>query len=819
MIRCGHESACIGIPRQAVPLRAVMLLAIAFLLAPLPGHAQETVSPHGAIRSGVECSACHTTEGWRSVREPLGFDHDRQTRFPLTGRHADASCGGCHLKLRFDQPKLTSRECATCHLDVHQGRLSADCASCHNTQSFREAASIEQHARTRFPLTGAHIQISCESCHRDDRGGAWTALDTECWSCHRENFAAAKTPDHEGAGMPHDCTMCHATAAWQTATFEHASVARGFTLDGRHATMECAGCHGGPGGSLKWTPSGVNDCVACHRGDYDHEHAGSGFPLECVSCHTMNGWERGEYSHAEVANGFALLGKHEAAPCTDCHIAASNALKFQPTSQNDCVACHQADYDREHAGTGYPTNCERCHNTNGWPGADFNHAGVASGFDLMGRHATLLCTDCHTPPDFILKFAKPAGTADCVTCHRPEYDREHTGTGYPTTCLTCHDATDWAHAVFDHVLGGKGFPLLGAHAAAPCTSCHGPNNVLKFPQPANADDCIACHRTDYDTEHTGSGFPTTCLDCHTVKAFTGATFDHSKTAFALFGAHLQAQCSTCHGANNVLLFPKPAGQDDCVACHKPEYDQQHTGSGFPVTCADCHSTTTFTGATFDHSTTPFKLVGAHVQAQCSACHGANNVLLFPKPANQDECIACHQTDYDGKHAGSGIPTTCLSCHTTSTFKGAVFDHSTTPFPLVGAHLSAQCSSCHGANNVLKFPKPSSPDDCVACHQADYDGKHAGSGYPLTCLTCHNTTSFQGAVFNHDASFFPINSGSHQGKWSNCADCHPNSANLAVFTCLSCHEHSKSSMDSKHQGRSGYAYDSVKCLSCHPRGRS
>lgn len=503
--------------------RVCMLLfsALALALLPRTGQAQETVSPHGSLRSGIECSACHTTAGWRSVRERLDFDHDRQTRFALTGRHADASCSGCHLKLRFDQPRLAARECASCHLDVHQGRLSADCASCHNTQSFREAASIEQHARTRFPLTGAHIQISCESCHKDDRGGAWTALDTDCWSCHRGNYAAAKTVDHEGAGMAHDCTTCHGTAAWQTATFDHATVARGFTLDGRHATMQCAACHGGPGGSLKWTPSGVTDCVACHRGDYD----------------------------------------------------------------------------REHAGTGYPANCERCHNTNGWSGADFNHAGGANGFDLQGRHANLLCPACHTPPDFALKWAKPAGTNDCVTCHRPEYDREHAGTGYPTMCLACHDVNDWARAVFDHVLGGEGFPLLGAHASAPCTSCHGPNNALKFPQPANADDCIACHRADYDAEHTGSGFPTTCLDCH------------------------------------------------------------------------------------------------------------------------------------------------------------------------------------------------------------------------------NTTSFQGAVLNHDADFFPIYSGSHSGKWSNCQQCHPSATDFAVFTCLSCHEHSKISMDSKHAGRTGYAYDSVTCLSCHPRGKS
>ena len=37
---------------------------------------------------------------------------------------------------------------------------------------------------------------------------------------------------------------------------------------------------------------------------------------------------------------------------------------FNPTSDQDCAECHQADYDDEHAGTGFPTTCLECHNTN-----------------------------------------------------------------------------------------------------------------------------------------------------------------------------------------------------------------------------------------------------------------------------------------------------------------------------------------------------------------------------------------------------------------------------------------------------------------------
>ncbi|MEZ5289426.1 MAG: hypothetical protein R2712_32415, partial [Vicinamibacterales bacterium] len=67
------------------------------------------------------------------------------------------------------------------------------------------------------------------------------------------------------------------------------------------------------------------------------------------------------------------------------------------------------------------------------------------------------------------------------------------------------------------------------------------------------------------------------------------------------------------------------------------------------------------------------------------------------------------------------------------------------------------------------------------------------------------------TFNHR---FPITSGPHR---QSCSTCHQTSTQS--FTCLVCHEHSQSRMDSEHRGRSGYRYDSLACYSCHPNGRS
>jgi hypothetical protein len=312
----------------------------------------------------------------------------------------------------------------------------------------------------------------------------------------------------------------------------------------------------------------------------------------------------------------------------------------------------------------------------------------------------------------------------------------------------------------------------------------------------------------------------TCATCHDVNDWAHAVFDHAAAAagFALLGRHDQAPCTSCHvPPDNALKWVKPAGQDDCVACHRPEYDSEHSGTNFPLTCATCHTNTTWAGATFDHGTTSFPLEGAHLPLLCTSCHGPNNTLLFRKPAGPQDCVACHQAEFDREHAGSGFPTTCLSCHTSSTFSGATFDHGTTRFALVGAHVAAQCSACHGPNNVLKFPKPAHQDDCIACHQTEFTSEHGGSGYPVTCLTCHTTSTFTGATFDHDAQFFPIQSGKHRNEWNTCADCHPSPQDYSVFSCLSCHEHRRTAMDDKHKNMPGYGYASPTCLGCHPQG--
>ena len=83
--------------------------------------------------------------------------------------------------------------------------------------------------------------------------------------------------------------------------------------------------------------------------------------------------------------------------------------------------------------------------------------------------------------------------------------------------------------------------------------------------------------------------------------------------------------------------------------------------------------------------------------------------------------------------------------------------------------------------------------------------------------CSTTRSWTPATFDHDARFFPINSGRHQGTWSSCSTCHTVPGNFRAFECIVCHEHRRSEMDDEHDDVRGYSYQSSACYSCHPRG--
>jgi len=493
----------------------LLVLCLVAVWAP-PAFGQETGDRHGTFTIDVDCSDCHRAETWTTLLDSLRFDHSRQTRFPLTGAHTTVTCATCHLGTRFDAPKLEPNDCASCHVDIHQGEFSDRCVDCHSTTSFQDVEGRALHNQTRFPLTGAHAQISCQSCHRTEERGAFSVLDTDCASCHEPDYEAA----HGTAGFPTTCESCHNTLAWAATA-----------------------------------------------------------PLD----------------HAALSNGFTLLGAHASLACTDCHREPTFQPVFATTDPDDCFTCHQQDYEQQHAGTDFPTTCTTCHGTETWGGPTFDHASVANGFDLVGAHTGLDCAACHNPPPDFTPIFTPADEADCLTCHEPDYQQQHAADGFPTTCLTCHNTDDWQDATLDHAALSNGFALIGAHTGLDCAACHGPPpDLVPLFNPQDQDDCLTCHQNDYQQQHAGSGFPTTCLSCHDNNAWGQTNFNHDGDYFPIFNGRHEDEWNTCMDCHtdpgNFTLF-------SCIDCHehnRPDTDDEHDEvSGYVYqssACYACHPT-------------------------------------------------------------------------------------------------------------------------------------------------------------------------------------------------------------------------------------
>jgi hypothetical protein len=316
-----------------------------------------------------------------------------------------------------------------------------------------------------------------------------------------------------------------------------------------------------------------------------------------------------------------------------------------------------------------------------------------------------------------------------------------------------------------------------------------------YPHGKFTGDCATCHDPD-----------------HWTPARIARDFRHKDT-FPLRGAHKSATCRSCHLSLDFGSVPTA-----CADCHK----DIHRGE-LGTDCARCHTPVNFIDRTKqleNHRSTRFPLTGAHVTQDCESCHPSQPQGALTWVGTPIDCQSCHLALYQAttnpNHAAAGFPLDCSMCHTPTAWDRAAFDHAGTNFPLTGAHRTVPCASCH-ANGYA-----GTPTDCYSCHANDYNNagnpNHIASGFPTDCKLCHTTTAFQPASFKqHDSLYFPIYSGSHQGRWSACSDCHTQANNFASFSCFLCH--SQASMNSRHQGINGYAYDSNLCYQCHPNGRA
>jgi hypothetical protein len=441
------------------------------------------------------CSTCHNTISFLTAT----FDHST-TGFPLQNSHQMApagkvnACTDCHINNNYTLT-IQPTDCgnAQCHLSdwnktptfggavpnhITAGFPIAQCSTCHDTISWLN--STFNHATTGFPLTNSHQLVpagkvtSCDQCHN----GNYTTLailPTDCGNsqCHLTTWQQTNNPTHSSAGAPFaaaNCSTCHNTITWLTATFDHSTT--GWPLTGSHQlapagkVVACTDCHVNNNYNLTVANT---DCYGCHVpawtstttiGGNVPNHVQANFPTSlCSTCHDTIAWVDGKFDHSTT--GFPLLGPHMLPPrttvtgaigtmvntCTDCHIGGNYTTGY-PTM--DCYGCHQSYFANaqtygpnvvNHVTAAYPTTCVTCHTTwatTAWLGAVFTHAAFRQ------PHHNSVCADCHIVPTNYKMFS-------CISaCHsgnsphtnKSTTDGHHGGVnGYTynaTICVNCH---------------------------------------------------------------------------------------------------------------------------------------------------------------------------------------------------------------------------------------------------------------------------------------------------------------------------------------------------------------------------------------------
>ena len=284
-------------------------------------------------RNGNQCEDCHSPRNWIEPK----FEHDRDTDFPLKGKHKKTVCEACH-KEAVDEVK-PEKDCYNCHKndDQHGGRYGRKCDSCHTENGWKDA-QFDHEKNTKFPLKGKHSKLNCAACHRGELDKE--NLGTECHSCHLSDDV------HQGQEGK-QCQRCHQESSWsEHVLFDHDLTY--FPLLGMHASAPCEECH-----ISAAFQDAESECNACHKNDDEHKAA---LGPDCQQCHNPNDWRIWLFEHDQQTD-FKLDGGHKDLGCGKCHY---KPVKTKVNQSSNCHTCHE--HDDTHRGR-FGRQCERCHNT------------------------------------------------------------------------------------------------------------------------------------------------------------------------------------------------------------------------------------------------------------------------------------------------------------------------------------------------------------------------------------------------------------------------------------------------------------------------
>ena len=228
----------------------------------------------------TDCETCHS--GSSPTWEGATFAH---STYPLVGSHTSLQCNSCHASGVYQG--LPS-ECVDCHLndynstsdpDHQTAGFPTDCETCHSGSSPTwEGATF---AHSTYPLVGSHTSLQCNSCHAS---GVYQGLPSECVDCHLNDYNSTNNPNHQAAGFPTDCEICHKASdlSWDQGEFNHVWFP---ITSGPHKNADCIDCHPSTSSYAVFTCT-----TSCHpRSEMNDKHREvNGYSYNsanCLSCH------------------------------------------------------------------------------------------------------------------------------------------------------------------------------------------------------------------------------------------------------------------------------------------------------------------------------------------------------------------------------------------------------------------------------------------------------------------------------------------------------------------------------------------------------
>ena len=570
---------------------------------------------HAHLEGMSNCTKCHT----------------------MGAKVSNSKCLACHteIKERIDQQKgyhsstsVKGKECASCHND-HHGK---------NFQIIRFTTTDFQHNLTGFKLEEAHSKQQCNDCHVSkfitnkklkSKPQTYLGLNTECVTCHT---------DYHQKTLQGSCSNCHGQASFKPAVkFNHINTK--FPLLGKHQSVDCSKCHaketreGKP--FQKFTGIQFANCNSCHSDPHQNK-----FGQNCKQCHSESSFHniKGNTNFDHSKTGFLLEGKHASVSCTLCHKTKIS----DPLKHDNCTDCHTDFHKGQFAKSDKSPDCSKCHTVRGFSPSNFTVANHNQGtFKLEGSHVEVACFKCHKKQG---NWSFRNVGKSCTDCHTDYHKGQFAKSGVSPDCSKCHTVNKFSPSNFTIENHSQAeFKLQGAHVAVACFECHKKQDSWSFRNVGIS--CVDCHKNIHKATISQKYYPNeTCKTCHSEKSWSDLNFDHSKTAYALTGAHLSTNCRDCHFKNDKTgkEQQKFAGlPKTCTSCHTDNHNKQFDKNGV-TDCSKCHIPNSWKESIFDHNNTAFKLDGKHANVACAKCHKLEkNQKFIVYKLKKFKCEDCH----------------------------------------------------------------------------------------------------------------------------------------------------------------------------------